>query len=105
MQDRKDTFEQLKVEDKKRKKWNEVLDLQYMSSEESEDDNVLKVKPIPWLSSKVKQFKKTLDEEKEKNLNAQSKRQRKRKVTEETSERIRPDGSRSRWIFKKQKTT
>ena len=103
MQGRKDAFEQWDIEDKKRKKWNEVLDLQYMSSEESEDDNVLKVKPIPWLSSKVQHFKKILDEEREKNLNSQSKRQTKRKLTGETSKRIRPDGS--GWIFKKQKTT
>ena len=61
-----------------------------MSSEESEDDNVLKVKPIPWLSSKVQHFKKILDEEREKNLNSQSKWQTKRKLTGETSKRIRP---------------
>ena len=59
--------------------------------------------PIPWLSAKVIQFKETLDREREKILNSQSKRQTKRKITGETSERIRPHEN--RWIFKKENNT
>ena len=77
LQDRKETFEQMDVDDKQREKWIEVFKLQYMSSEESEDENTLKVKPISWLSSRVNKFKRSLDKERTKTLNSQSKRQAK----------------------------
>ena len=89
------------VDDKQREKWIEVFKLQYMSSEESEDENTLKVKPIFWLSSRVNEFKRSLDKERTKTLNSQSKRQAKQKIEGETSQRIKPDGS--KWLFKKQK--
>lgn len=83
------------------KKLSELLDLQYMSSEESEGENVLRVKPLPWLTSSAIQLKRKLDEEKEKNMTPQSKRQLKRKLTGNFLERERPDGS--SWMLKKQK--
>ena len=51
-----------------------------MSSEESEGENALKIKPLPWLSPAANQFKKTLDDEKAKQLSNQSMRQTKRKI-------------------------
>ena len=89
------------LEEKKRNKWSEVLDLKYMSSEESAGENVLKVKPLPWLSTCANEFKRKLDEGRQPILNPQSKRQTKRKITGEASDRKQPDGS--TWIFKKQK--
>ena len=40
----------MELEDEQRNKWSEMLDSKYMSSEESADENILKVKPLPWLS-------------------------------------------------------
>jgi len=34
-----------------------------MSSEDSEEENTLVVRPIPWLSKKVEEFKAKLDEQ------------------------------------------
>ena len=46
------------MNDTERKKWDEVLQMEYMSSEESDgNDNELKVHQIPWLSENVKKFK------------------------------------------------
>ena len=101
MQDRKEVFEQIELEEEERKKLIEILDLQYMSSEESEGENTLKVKPLPWLTTTASQFKKTLDEEKEKQLNSQSKRQAKRKIVGDLSDRERPDGT--GWMLKRKK--
>ena len=39
-----------------------MLDLKYMSSEESAGENILKVKPLPWLSTCATEFKQKLDE-------------------------------------------
>ena len=71
-----------------------------MCSEESEGDNVLKVKPIPRLSAKVNNLRTRWIK---KGRNVQSKWQAKRKITRETPERIRPDEN--RWIFKKENNT
>ena len=53
------------MENKERKKFAEILDSQYMSSEESEEEDALKIRPLPWLSTATNQFKKTLDEERQ----------------------------------------
>ena len=55
----------MEMENKERKKFAEILDLQYMSSEESEEEDALKLRPIPWLSIAADQFKKILDEERQ----------------------------------------
>lgn len=78
LQERKPIFKQMKVQDKNRKKWQEVLKMEYMFSEDSDgNENELKICQLPWLSNKVQKFKELLDSEKQKNMNAQSKRQRK----------------------------
>ena len=50
----------MELEEKERNKWSEVLDLKYMSSEESAGENILKVKPLPWLSTCATKFKQKL---------------------------------------------
>ena len=68
------------MENKERKKVSEILDSQYMSSKESEGDNAMKIRPLPWLGTAANQFKKMLDDKKAKQLSSQSKRQTKRKI-------------------------
>ena len=91
----------MELEEDQRNKWSEVLDLKYMSSEESASENILKVKSLPWLSTRASEFKHKLDQGRQPLINSQSKRHAKRKITGESSDRKKPDGS--SWIFKKQK--
>ena len=44
-------FKQLEMENKERKKFAKILDSQCMSSEESELEYALIVKPLAWLST------------------------------------------------------
>ena len=77
-----------------------------MSSEESEGENALKIRPLPWLSTAANQFKKTLDEEKAKQSSNQSKRQTKRKIIGEVSDRERPVATGGNgWILFKSKNS
>ena len=89
------------MNDTERKKWDEVLQMEYMSSEESDgNDNELKVHQIPWLLENVKKFKQLLDSEKLKHMSAQSKRQTKKKVMAEgTSQRPQPSSGKA-WLYK-----
>ena len=68
-----------------------------MSSEDSEEEDTLVVRPIPQLSKKVKTM---LDEQRSKDMTAQSRRQAQKKVRGASSTRLRPSGG-SGWIFKK----
>ena len=63
-------------------KWAKVLVADVMSSEESDSENeeMLVVKPLPWRSDKVTQFFQQLDEKIERSKKAQARRQRKRRV-------------------------
>lgn len=90
----------MEISDRHREKWEEVLHLEYMSSEDSEGENELKVRPLPWVSEKVTKFKECLDKESEKGMNAQSKRQKKRKTIGPLSNRPRPTVANSTWMLK-----
>ena len=70
-----------------------------MSSEDSGEEDTLVVRPIPWLSKKVEEFKTFLDAQRSKDMSAQSRRQAKQKVRGTPSTRLRPSGG-SGWIFK-----
>lgn len=63
LESRKDIFDCLNLPKERYEKWVEVLKLEYMSSEDSEEENTLVVRPIPWLSKKVEEFKAKLDEQ------------------------------------------
>ena len=68
-----------------------------MSSKESgPDEETLIIWPLPWLSEKVEMFKNMLDNENEKGMNAQSKRQ---KIKGASSTRPKPQKG-SGWMFK-----
>ena len=75
-------FNEMELEKDQRNKWSEVLDLKYMSSEESAGKNILKVKPLPWLSTRASEFKHNLDEGRQPLINSQSNRQAKGKLLE-----------------------
>ena len=79
------------------KKWIEIMDISYMSSEESEGENSIVVHPLPWLTDEVNSFKKSLDDARHAAMTPQAKRQLKTRVTGEVSSRDRPNGS--GWMF------
>ena len=54
-------FEETEFSSKSEKtKWAEVMDLSYMSSEESGGENTIVIHPLPWLTEEVDLFKKGL---------------------------------------------
>ena len=67
---------------KEKDKWAKVLIADVMSCEESDSENeeMLLVKPLVWRSDKVTQFFQQLDDTIEQSKKAQSRRQRKRRV-------------------------
>ena len=80
-----------------------VLTLDFMSSEESNDDSddeledTYIVRELPWRSSKVDVFIQ-LDEETKRSMSKQSKRQQKKRIySEEPSSRPIPSGKFSSW--------
>ena len=85
--------------------WMKVLIPEMMSSEESgndeDDEEILKVLPLPWRARKVTKMFQQLDLESSKYKTPQSRRQRKRRVLGESSERARPDrdGNLPNWVF------
>jgi len=90
----------MEISDIDKKKWEQVLQLDYVSSEDSDGENKLKVRPIPWLSERVREFKESLDKEKNISLNAQSKRQTKTKTIGPSSSRPKPTIPRNcNWMF------
>jgi len=94
-------FAQMEISDRDREKWEQVLELDYMSSEDTDEENKLKVRPLPWLSERVQKFKDCLDCEIEKKMNPQSKRQRKTKTIGTSSSRPKPTVPKnSNWILK-----
>ena len=70
-------------------KWIEIINVDFMSSEESEtEDGELLTKILPWRAPKVTKFFKVLDEANEKEKSSQSKRQSKKRVlSDRASER------------------
>ena len=81
-------------------KWQQVLKMEYMSSEESgiDDENeVIILKSLPWRSVHVGQMFRRLDDKTLGEKSPQARRQMKRRVTGETSSRPRPTGDLPPW--------
>jgi len=95
-------FAQMEISDRDiyKEKWEQVLELDYMSSEDTDRENKLKVQPLPWLSKRVQKFKDCLDSEIEKTMNPHSKRQRKTKMIGTSSSRLKPTIPKNNWILK-----
>ena len=51
----------MEISERNSEKWEEVSHLEYISSEDSDGENELKVHPLPWVSERVTKFKECLD--------------------------------------------
>ena len=74
----------------------------YMSSEESgmeDGEEVNIVKPLPWLSASVAQFKSLLDDQIVKEKSPQARRQTKKRKQGSPSTRTRPEICEPEWAF------
>jgi len=104
LEERMATLSKVKFADPKDKgKWEKVLILELMSSEDSgtdDDDDILVVRPLPWRSSKVDQMFKELDKETLSGKSPRSRRQMKQRKTGNPSKRPQCsiDGV-PRWAF------
>ena len=81
------------------------MSLDLMSSDESvmeQGEEVITTRPLPWLAAPVTSFKKKLDETIMMKKSAQSRRQRKGRVTGAPSARPPPEGFPS-WVYNKKK--
>jgi len=81
-----------KDEDNK-EEWKKILTMEFVSSEESgmeEDDEVIIIRPLPWLSSTVTEFKLKLDAETKLNRTPLARRQLKKRINGMPSDRARP---------------
>lgn len=79
-------------------KWAEIMDITFMSSEESgREDNAITIHPLPWVTDEVNAFKEALDNGRYSALTAQAKRQMKTRKIGEKATREKPNGS--GWIF------
>ena len=99
LEDRSRIFKLLDLPEERKEKLKKLLQPQYMSSEDTEDENTLAVRPLPWISQKAEKLKFTLDNEKAKRMSSQSKRQAKKKVKGRESTRPKPSRG-SAWIYK-----
>ena len=76
-------FQDQKLSASDKKKWAEIMDISYVSSEESEGENTIVVHPLPWLTEEVNSFKKSLDDARHAAMTPQAKRQLKTRVAGE----------------------
>jgi len=74
-------FAQMEISDRDEQKWEQVLELDYMSSEDTDGENKLNIwpLPLPWRSERVQKYRLSRLQDK-KTMNPQSKRQRKTKT-------------------------
>ena len=74
--------------------------IDFMSSEESGEDDTMIVKPLQWRSRRVYKFFHQLDEKISDSKTAQAKRQRKtRVISNEVSDRPQPEMGFPEWSF------
>ena len=102
-QERKSAFEKGVFKDEQDKeKWAKVLSMEYMSSDESGEDEgkeVIIAHSLPWLSPNVQLFKKRLDEASFKEKSPQAKRMIKDRRVGNNSLRPKPGGTVPSWVF------
>lgn len=78
------------------------MSLEFMSSDDSETDEgkeVLVLRPLPWESTKVKEFKSGLDKASLDKKSPLAKRQMKERKVGVPSSRPKPTGSVPAWVF------
>ena len=79
MLERKSVLEKANMQQKDKEKWLKVLKVDMMSSEESENDDMI-IKPLEWRSGIVNRFLLKLDEKALELKSPQAKRQRKTRM-------------------------
>ena len=79
--------------EEERDKWMSVMKIEAMSSDESgidDDEDVIVVHPLPWISSEVDSFKNKLDQAILNEKSSQARRQTKRRLLGSPSTRQMP---------------
>lgn len=76
-----------------RAKWLSVMTNDYMSSEESEEDDVMTIHPIPWRSEHVNQMFQRIDSFCNSRKSPQARRQMKQRTTGRPSNRTQPSSA------------
>ena len=105
LQERQATFRKLSYAEKDRDKWQKIFSVHFMSSEESEGEDAIKVNPLPWRSNRVSTFLHSLDEKAKDDKSPQAKRQMKTRVLGTSSTRNQPSVDAKgqalpSWLFK-----
>ena len=80
-------------DDTEKESWRRIMNIEYISSEESgydDGDEVIITRPLPWLSATTQQFKRKLDLEIRNSKTPLARRQTKRRVDGDPSERPKP---------------
>lgn len=80
-----------KLTDDQRQKWLAVMTNEFMSSEESGDDDSLCLHPIPWRSSYVSQMFQKIDSYCANKKSSQARRQMKQRQVGSPSRRLLPN--------------
>jgi hypothetical protein len=96
MQERRSTLNKSTVDEKAKEKWKRIMESEFMSSEESADDedgeDIIIVKPLCWRADKVTRFFHQLDAKSVANKTPQARRQRKsRVISSYSSDRPQPE--------------
>ena len=95
-------FQKLSYAEKDREKWQKVFSINFMSSEESDGEDVIEVRPLPWCSHRVSTFLHSLDEN---DKSPQAKRQMKTRCSGTSSACVQPSVDAKgqvlpSWLFK-----
>lgn len=103
LKERQSTLNKSALVPNDKEKWNKVLTKDFISSEESgEEDDVIVVKPLMWRAEKVTRFFQKLDDLSTSKKTSQAKRQCKaRIISNEYSERVQPEDEYPVWSFSK----
>ena len=104
LQEREAAFQKASFKDDGEKEsWKCLLDMKYMSSEESGydgEDETFITRPLPWLSATVQQFKRKLDLEIKNSRTPLARRQTKSRLQGQLSSRPKPDANGvPDWVF------
>ena len=98
-------FQKLSYAEKDREKWQKVFSINFMSSEESDGEDVIEVRPLPWHSHRVSTFLHSLDEKAKDDKSPQAKGQMKTRCSGTSSARVQPSVDAKgqvlpSWLFK-----
>ena len=88
--------------DDENEKWESIMKMEYMSREESgmeDGDHVNGVRPLPWLSASVAQFKSMLDDQVMKEKSPHARRQTKKPKQGCPSNCTRSEVREPEWTF------